>query len=111
VQVNKSGPWKSECPYFFPAQDSKFHGQSEIADSSGETLAELSEQEAILVEDVTIDPARKVRRLPHEATRYGRWMGSVPWDFKMFWIVEALGNRSYSYNARRREKAKTVAGF
>ena len=37
IQVNKSGPWKSRLPAFFPSQDSKFDGQTEIADSSGES--------------------------------------------------------------------------
>jgi N-carbamoylputrescine amidase len=111
VQVNKSGPWKSECPSFFPEQDSRFDGQSEIADSNGETLVELADQEAILVEDVTMDPARKVRKLPQEASVYGRWNGPVPWDFKMFWIVEALGHLSYRRNPRRREMAKVMGGL
>jgi N-carbamoylputrescine amidase len=110
VQANKSGPWKSECPSFFPEQDSMFHGQSEIADSSGETLGELADQEAVLVRDVTMDPTLKVRRLPEEATVNGRWISPVPGDFKMFWIVEALGRRSYGRNPRRREKAKNAGG-
>ena len=37
IQVNKSGPWKSRLPAFFPSQDCKFDGQTEIADSSGES--------------------------------------------------------------------------
>jgi N-carbamoylputrescine amidase len=111
VMVNKSGPWASECPSFFPAQNSKFHGQSEIADSSGEILAELADEEAIIVEDVTMDPSRKARKLPQEIARYGRWIGPVPWDFKMFWIVEALGQRSYRRNTRRQEMAKAISGL
>jgi N-carbamoylputrescine amidase len=110
IQVNKCGVWKSELPAFFPAQDSKFDGQSEIADSTGEVLAELADQEAVIVEDVTLDPARKIRKLPAEATQWGQWIFPVPKDFKMFWIVEALGHRCYAKSARRREKARAVTG-
>ena len=109
VQVNKCGSWKSELPAFFPAQDSRFHGQSEIADSSGETLAELADQEAAIVAQVTLDPARKVGCLPEEATRYGQWIAPVPADFKLFWIIEALGRRSYERNPRRRALARAAS--
>src|SRR6185437_1298061 len=66
IQVNKSGAWKSPLPYFFPPQDSRFEGRSEIADSDGEVIAELTDQEAVIVGDVTLDPARKVRALGKE---------------------------------------------
>ncbi len=101
IQVNKCGPWKSELPAFFPAQDSRFDGQSEIADSTGETLTELADQEAVIVADVTLDPARKSRSLPEEARRHGQWIAPVPTDFKLFWLIEALGRRSYERNPRR----------
>jgi N-carbamoylputrescine amidase len=110
VQVNKSGRWQSELPAFFPAHDSKYHGQSEIADSNGESLAELADQEAVIVADVTLDPARKRRALPDVVTRHGRWIGSVPLEFRTYWIVEWLGRRSYERNPRRRAKARAVAG-
>lgn len=109
VQVNKAGPWRGEFPAILAAYDSKFEGQSEIADSTGETLAELADQEAILVESVTMDPVLKVRKLPKEATLHGRWIGPVSWDFKLFWIVEAMGQRSYDKNTGRREKARTMS--
>jgi len=109
IQVNKCGPWKSEMPAFFPAQDSKFDGQSEIADSTGEVLAELADQEAVIVGDITLNPACKVRKLPDEAARWGRWIAPVPKDFKIFWIIEALGRRWYAKSKRRREKARDVS--
>jgi N-carbamoylputrescine amidase len=108
IQVNKCGAWKSELPTPFPAQDSKFDGQSEIADGSGEIVAELADQEAALVADVVLDPSRKKRALPVEATRYGRWIAPVPADFRLFWIVELFGRRSYERSRRRRERARAI---
>ena len=110
IQVNKSGPWQSESPAIFPAQESTFGGQSEIADSNGEILAELGDEEDVIVADVVMDPARKHRRLPAEATLWGRWISPAPWEFRLFWIIEALGRRSYARNERRREKARAISG-
>jgi len=109
VQVNKCGAWKSELPACFPAQDSKFDGQSEIADGGGETLGELADQEAAIVAEVRLDPVRKSRSLSEEARRHGRWIAPVPTEFKLYWIIEALGRRSYDRNPRRGEMAKARA--
>jgi len=110
IQVNKSGPWKSPLPAFFPSQDSKYDGQSEIADGNGEIVAELADTEAAIVGDVTIDPARKIRTLGKEYTRYGRWVAPVPLEFKLYRVIEAMGAHSYRANRRRRAKALTVSG-
>ena len=109
LQVNKSGPWRSRLPAFFPSQDSKYDGQSEIADSGGDIVAELADQEAIIVGSVTLDPAHKIRKLGREHTRYGRWVAPVPMEFKLYRIIEAMGARSYRANARRRAKAWAIS--
>ena len=109
VQVNKSGPWKSPLPALFPSQDSKYDGLSEIADSNGEIVAALADQEAVIVGDVTLDPARKTRKLAREYTRYGRWIAPVPLEFKLYRIIEAMGARSYRANGRRRRKALAIS--
>jgi N-carbamoylputrescine amidase len=83
VQVNKSGQWKSRLPACFPSQDSKYDGLSEIVDSNGEIVAELADQEAVIVGNVTLDPARKIRTLGKEYARYGRWIAPVPMEFKL----------------------------
>lgn len=108
VQVIKSGPWESPLPAFFPSQDSKFDGRSEIAHSNGEIVAELADQEAIIVGNVTIDPARKIRTLGKEFMRYGRWVAPVPLEFKLYSLAEAIGASSYRANGRRRAKALAV---
>jgi N-carbamoylputrescine amidase len=109
VQVNKCGDWSSDLPAFFPAQVSKFDGQSEIADGDGTIVAQLADEQVAIVGDVNLDPLRKKRQLPAEVTRHGRWIAPVPMDFKMFWLVESLGRRAYQKSRRRREMAAAVA--
>ena len=110
IQVNQCGDWHSDLPSFFPSQHSKFHGQSEIADNTGAVLAQLADQESVIVGDVTLDPARKIRKLPDEVSRLREWISPLPSYFKIFSIIEALGRRWYARSARRREKAKAVSG-
>ena len=109
IQVNKSGPWKSPLPAFFPKQDSKFDGQSEIADSNGEIIAELADEEAVIGGTVTLDPARKIRALGDEHTCHGRWIAPVPLEFKLYRLIEAMGARSYRSNPRRRASALAIS--
>jgi N-carbamoylputrescine amidase len=109
VQVNKSGPWVSPLPAFFPAQDSRYDGQSEIADGDGTIIAELADQESVIVGDVTLDAGRKVRRLAEPYTHHGRWIAPVPLEFKLYRIIEAMGARSYGRNPRRRARARAIA--
>ena len=109
IQVNKSGPWQSESPAFFPPQESTFGGQSEIADSNGVILAELGDEEDVIVADVVMNPARKRRELPEEATLWGRWISPAPWEFRLFCIIETLGRRWYAKSERRREKARAIS--
>jgi N-carbamoylputrescine amidase len=109
VQVNKSGPWRSPLPAFFPVQNSRYEGQSEIADSNGTIVAQLADQAAVIVGDVTLDPARKIRTLGQEYARHGRWIAPVPTEFKLYRFIEALGAHSYRANARRRAKALAIS--
>ncbi len=109
VQVNKSGPWKSPLPAFFPPQDSRFDGQSEIADSNGEILAELADDEAVIGGTVTLDPTRKIRALGDEHTSHGRWIAPVPLEFRLYRLIEAMGARSYRSNPSRRARAMAVS--
>jgi N-carbamoylputrescine amidase len=109
VQVNKSGRWKSPLPAFFPAQDSKYDGQSEIADSNGAIVAELADEETVIVGDVTLDPERKIRALTKEYTQHGQWIAPVSLELKLYRFIEALGARSYQRNPRRRARARAIS--
>jgi len=109
IQVNKSGSWQSRLPGPFPSQDSKYGGQSEIADNDGRIVAELADEEAMIVGDVTMDPARKARSLGKERTRYGRWIAPVPLEFRIYRLIEMAGSLAYVTNRRRRAKALEVS--
>lgn len=108
IQVNKSGPWSSALPAFFPPQHSKFDGQSQIADSDGTVVAQLADEEAVIVADVTLDPARKVRALEPSRAPHGRWVAAAPLQLRAYWLIEALGARSYQTNPRRRACARAA---
>lgn len=109
VQVNKTGPWKSPLPSFFPAQDSKYDGRSEIADSNGAIVAELADEEAVIVGEVMLDPTLKTHSLGREYTKYGRWIAPVPLEFKLYPLIERMGARSYRTSRRRRAKARAAS--
>jgi N-carbamoylputrescine amidase len=81
-----------------------------IADGDGTIIAELGDEEAVIVGDVTLDPARKIHALGKEHLRYGRWIAPVPLEFKLYRLVEAMGARSYRTNPRRRTKALLLSG-
>jgi N-carbamoylputrescine amidase len=110
IQVNKSGAWKTPLPAFFPAQSSQFDGMSEIADGDGRIVAELGDEQAIIVGNVTLDPTRKARALRDEYARYGQWIAPVPLEFRVYGMIEALGARSYRRNPARRAKAMAISG-
>jgi predicted amidohydrolase len=109
VQVNKCGVWKSPLPAFFPAQDSKYEGRSEIADSNGEIVAELTDEEAVIVGDVTLDPARKTHALGKEYAQYAPWIAPVSLELKLYRFIEAMGTRSYRTNPQRRARARAIS--
>jgi N-carbamoylputrescine amidase len=109
VQVNKCGPWKSALPAFFPAQESRYDGQSEIADGDGRIIAELADEEAVICGDVRLDPALKRSAIPAENSCHGRWIAPVSLEFKLYRVVEAIGARSYRKNSRRRHRALAVS--
>jgi N-carbamoylputrescine amidase len=107
LKVNKCGPWESPLPGLpFLPQRSYFPGLSTIADSDGTVRAQLGEATGVIVEDVTLDPARKVAELPY--TR-GRWFGPAPWPTRAFVISEAVGALWYKLSAERRRRARAVS--
>lgn len=102
VMANKCGPWTSPIPLApFVRQRSSFPGLSAIADSDGRVIAQLGGEAATLVEDVTIDPAR--RRTPPPAS--GHWARAVPRSTEWLRVVEAVGRLGYRMRARRRARA------
>jgi len=107
VFVNKSGPWDTTVPFmpFFP-QRSTFPGLSTIADSDGTARAQLGSDEGVIVEKVTLDPARKTGACPE---CHGRWAREVPAAINLWRLVEAMGAAWYRLSGERRRRALEVS--
>ena len=107
VMINKSGPWESPIPMLpFLTQHSSFPGFSAIVDSDGTMKAQLGGEEAVIVEEVILDPARKTGIKP---TCSGRWARKEPWVINIFRLVEAMGSTWYRMSDERRRRALEIS--
>ena len=107
VLINHCGPMESPLPGLFVTQKSRFPGGSGIADSDGTLKAQLGAEEKVIVEDVTLDPARKTRVAPRT---HGRWAMELPWKVNAFRFVEFCGELWYSMSAERKRRAREISG-
>lgn len=107
IMVNKCGPWNTPLPGLpFMTQKSKFPGLSTIVDSNGTVKAKLQDEEGVIVEDVHLDPSRKVLTPPRT---YGRWAAPEPRSFAFTRLVEAFGGLWYKRSAERRKRARAIS--
>lgn len=106
VMANKAGPWKSQLPFIFPAEDTVFCGMSGIFDAEGTVLARLDEAEKVAVHDVVLDPSRERPALPNMP---GHWSRPMPWFTKLWRVVEGLGALHYGFSRERRVIADRTA--
>lgn len=100
VMANKSGAWQTTLPSFWPAQQSTFPGFSHIADSDGRELCRLGNEEGVIVAEVTLASERKVKYLPSERDKWRPWLAPVPFQFRLFPLIEWLGRRWYAKHRR-----------
>lgn len=107
VMVNKCGRWQSPLPGTpFFRQDPRFPGLSNIVDSDGTVKAQLGDEEAVIVEDVTLDPSRRT----HEPPKcYGRWAREGPWLRNNMQLIESFGRLWYSLSSERKKKARKIS--
>lgn len=107
VMANKCGPWVSPMPGIpFPVQHSSFPGLSAVVDSDGTLKAQLGDEEGVIVEDVRLDPSRKIHTVPQS---YGRWTWKDPYGFSWLLrsatpVTEACGRLWYSLSRERRRR-------
>jgi N-carbamoylputrescine amidase len=107
IMANKSGRWQSPTPALrFWKQDSSFPGLSTIIDSDGTIKAQLGDEEAVIVDDVILDPARKSEEPP---TCYGRWAWEGHWVRNSIQITETLGRLNYTLNSVRKKRAREIS--
>ncbi|MBN1259070.1 MAG: glycine--tRNA ligase, partial [Anaerolineae bacterium] len=107
IMANKCGPWDSpilRLPML--TQHTYFPGFSAIADSDGAVKAQLGKEAGIIVETVTLDPARKVHTLPARRDRWARCEPAGKW---MFAGIEALGRALYAASRKRRRSARAIS--
>lgn len=112
VMSNKvsSGTYRTPVP-ILPGVSLRlgFRGYSSIHDSDGSRLAELVGEEGVLVETVTLDPARKrTPRAPRGYFSFGPAIVSRPMG-GLLRALDALGQRAYGRNPRRAAAARAAA--
>ena len=66
----------------------------------------LGAEEGVIVEVVTMDPARKTDA---ELSCRGYWARDVPWVLKLFRVVEAIGGVWYGLSGERKRRARQVS--
>ena len=107
IMANKSGRWQSPTPTLrFWKQDSSFPGLSAIVDSDGTIKAQLRDEEAVIVDDVTLDLSRKSEEPPK---CYGRWAWEGHWTRNLIQITGALGRLNYTFNSGRKKRAREIS--
>jgi N-carbamoylputrescine amidase len=107
IMINKTGPWESKIPFMpWLKQHSSFPGFSAIADSDGRLKAQLGDEEAVIVEDILMDPERKRTAEPET---FGRWATKVPLVENQFRIIEGVGKLWYAASLDRRRRAREIS--
>jgi len=107
VMINKSGRWETPLPGIpFLTQVSFFPGYSAIADSDGTLKAQLDHEEAVIVEEVVMEPSRKTKVQPEYK---GRWREDFPWGIKLWQYVEAIGRLWYRLSSERKKRAALIS--
>ncbi|MEW6552854.1 MAG: carbon-nitrogen hydrolase family protein [Actinomycetota bacterium] len=107
VFINKCGDWVSPIPGLpFLTQRSSFPGYTAIVDSDGAVKARLGGEEGIIVEEVTLDPARRRDARPQPC---GRWAIKTPWLMNQFRVIEAMGSVYYRLSRERRCRSRRIS--
>lgn len=108
LMCNKSGAWDSPVPdtTLGVPKDFRFSGRSLLLDADTSLRGELSNEEAVLVGTVTLDPALKKQTRPPKYSRY-IYPGSA--GREIIRLMEWHGNLSYTFSKVRKAKAISFA--
>lgn len=108
LMCNKSGAWDSPVPdtTLGVPKDFRFSGRSLLLDADTSLRGELSNEEAVLVGTVTLDPALKKQTRPPKYSRY-IYPGSA--GREIIRLMEWRGNLSYTFSKVRKAKAISFA--
>jgi N-carbamoylputrescine amidase len=113
-QVGRRGAekWVGTLGKLMSPETFRLGGLSTIVSSDGTILAQLNDQdEAVIVADVTLDPAKKISS---RATRHGSYGGGFvtphPFLFEAMCYLDAFTyGLSYQLSSERRRKARVAA--
>ncbi|MEW8437117.1 MAG: carbon-nitrogen hydrolase family protein [Candidatus Thiodiazotropha taylori] len=106
IVANRAGPLETDLPGNLPHLKSSFPGLSSIVDFDGTVKAELGDEEGVIVADVQVGYIAGHNSTPK---RYGRMWGiPVPWYAFIWPMTQKWGEKSYSVNPRRRERALSL---
>ena len=104
VVANRVGPLDTDLPGMLPHLKSSFPGLSVITSADGTVLAELGDEEGIIVADVHLNPENKKTDKPK---CYGKmWAMPVPWYSFIWPLTEKTGKKRYEKSQARPLKAK-----
>jgi len=106
VMINKCGPWESSLPGLpFLTQRSRFPGYTAIADSDGALKERLDDEEGVIIAEVTLDPAHRVKEIPKKGGRYleSSWPGCI------FPLIEAAGRIWFRLSGERKKRAREIS--
>ncbi len=108
LMCNKSGTWDSPVPdtTLGVPKNFRFSGRSLLLDADTSLRGELSNEEAVLVGTVTLDPALKKQTRPPKYSRY-IYPGSA--GREIIRLMEWRGNLSYTFSKVRKAKAISFA--
>jgi len=107
VVANRIGPLETELPGMLPYLKSSFPGLSSIIDANGTVLAELGEEDAVIVSEIKMSQSQKKRVTPK---RYGKlWAIPVPWYAFLWPLTQKMGEKEYKRNPRRPLKALAIS--
>lgn len=103
VTANRTGPLETQLPGGLPYLKSSFPGLSSIIAGDGTVLAELGEEEDVIVADLTLGNTPRPENRPH---RYGRmWAIPVPWYAFLWPMTQRMGERAYRESQIQRQRA------
>ena len=94
-------------PFPFPGMRSRFPGGSNISDGEGDAV-HLGDEEAVLVAEVILDPARKTHREPPCTGRWAYPPGSEPKFLHSLSWIETLGRLRDRFSRKRRRAARAL---
>lgn len=113
VYANRTGPLRTPLPGYEREMVSCFPGLSRIVDGDGSLLAELGDEEGVIVADVHAAAGRKSAEPPQPyitpLDAAMRWAVPVPWYAPIWPQTQADGERGYAASETRRARAAAVS--